>query len=86
MCGHLNLKLAVSLNVKSIFRVSQSASFLLCTSMIGGESLLFVSLIAFLFYPSCLLQASIHDQAQQAYTDYFMSIIQAYDGVQLKNY
>lgn len=35
MCGHLNLKLAISLNVKSVFRVSQSAAFLLCTSVIG---------------------------------------------------
>lgn len=55
MCGHLNLKLDVSLNVKSIFKVSQSASFLLHTSVIGKNKHNYYLCPYLLFYLSCLL-------------------------------
>lgn len=60
MCGHLNLKLAVGLNVKSIFRVSQSASFLLCTSMIAGGEISIISVLNCFFILSILSLAGIH--------------------------
>lgn len=87
MCGHLNLKLASSSNVKSIFSDSQSSSFLVCTSVREKKKKITVVyvLICFIFNV-CLLQASIQYHTQQASRDYFINIIQANDGVQLKNY
>lgn len=52
----------------------------MCTSEGEKKSWLSVSLFAFVFLMFCLLWASIQYHAQQAYREYFMNIIQAYDG------